>query len=223
MHSDDEGKNWTFDRWILTGEEVCFCENFNPNHDVVIGQKNGRISLSSGDFSLFVNPNDDYMYLVYNIIHVNTIEKKWEDCHVYIARARKRTDGVMSDFVKYYDGAFCEPGNLGRESAIVENSWHARVVFSEVIQKYIMSSVLVVPGELEGAISRHMQLRTSDDLVHWSDPIDVMNDGEYFGHHYVAIFPNDKESPISVLTGNDFSILKNGNGSDVMRNKCEFI
>ena len=75
MHSDDEGKNWTFDRWILTGEEVCFCENFNPNHDVVIGQKNGRISLSSGDFSLFVNPNDDYMYLVYNIIHINTIEK----------------------------------------------------------------------------------------------------------------------------------------------------
>lgn len=223
MHSDDEGKTWTFDRWVVTGEQVCFCENFNPNNDVVIGQKNGRISLSSGDFSLFVNPNDDYMYLLYNIISVNTIERKWEDCHTYIARTRKRTDGVMGDFVKYYDGAFCEAGNLGKESVIAENSWHARVVYSEKLKKYIMSSVECLPEKAAAAVTDRMQLRTSDDLVNWSDPIDVMNGEEFFGAHYVAVYPDDTESPISVITGDEFSVLKNGNGTDVTRNKCKFL
>ena len=29
--------------------------------------------------------------------------------------------GFMGDFVKYYDGAFCEAGNLGRESIIMKD------------------------------------------------------------------------------------------------------
>jgi hypothetical protein len=222
MHSDDEGKTWNFDRWVLTGEQVCFTENYNPNGDIAQGQKNGRISLSSGDFSLFVNPNDDYMYLIYNIIHVNTIDRKWEDCHTYIARARKRTDGTMSDFVKYYEGSFCEAGNLGKETPIALNSWHARVVYSEPLKKYIMSSVFCQPGILTSVVTRRMQLRTSDDLVNWSEPIYVMQGDEYFGHHYVAVFPEDKEAPISVLTDNCFSVLKNGNGTDVLRQHIEF-
>ena len=34
----------------------------------------------------------------------------------YVARCRKREDGVMGDFVKYYDGAFCEAGNLAERA-----------------------------------------------------------------------------------------------------------
>ncbi len=221
MHSDDEGRNWTFDRWVLTGEQVCFTEIYSPDAGLALGQKRGRIALSSGDFSLFVNPNDDYMYLIYNIIHVNTETQMWEDCHVYIARARKRTDGIMSDFVKYYEGSFCEAGNLGKETAIVKNSWHARVVYSIQLKKYIMSSVLCVAGNIPSVVTRHMQLRVSDDLINWSEPVDVMKDGEHFGHHYVAVFPEDTASPISVLSDNKFSILKNGNGTDVLRHRCE--
>ena len=63
---------------------------------------------------------------------------------------------------------------------------------------------------------------SSDDLVNWSEPIYVMQGDEYFGHHYVAVFPEDKESPISVLTDNCFSVLKNGNGTDVLRQHIEF-
>lgn len=223
MHSDDEGRVWTFDRWVLTGEDVCFCEQFNPNQDITIGQKQGRISLSSGDFSLFVNPNDEYMYLIYNIIHANTFQEKWEDCHVYIARARKRADGVISDFVKYYDGAFCEAGNLGKESAIVRNAWHARVVYSQKFRQYIMSYVLCVPGTVEEAVTNRMQLRTSGDLIHWSDPVDVMDGEAFFGDHYVAVYPEDAVSPVSVLPDEHFSVLKNGNCTDVTRNRCRLI
>ncbi len=222
MHSDDEGKTWQFDRWILSGEQVGFTENYNPNGDVLPGQKNGRISLSSGDFSLFVNPLDDYLYLIYNVIHVNTYTSQWEDCDVYIARARKRTDGVMSDFVKYYEGSFCEPGNLGRATPIVRNSWHPRVVYSEVLKTYIMSSVMMSPGALDQVIVHRMQLRTGSNLTDWSDPIDIMNGEEYFGEHYVGVYPNDTTGSISVLRDCSFSILKNGNGTDVIRQKCKW-
>ena len=41
MHSDDEGRNWTFDRWVITSEEVCFSELYNPDGINVLGQKEG--------------------------------------------------------------------------------------------------------------------------------------------------------------------------------------
>ena len=37
MHSDDEGKNWIFDRWVLTANDPCFTELYNPNKDVAKG------------------------------------------------------------------------------------------------------------------------------------------------------------------------------------------
>ena len=37
----------------------------------------------------------------------------------------------MGDFVKYYDGSFCESGIFDRESMIQEDSWHLRAVYSE--------------------------------------------------------------------------------------------
>ena len=30
MHSDDEGRSWTFDRWVLSAEEVCFTSRYAP-------------------------------------------------------------------------------------------------------------------------------------------------------------------------------------------------
>ena len=73
MHSDDCGRTWTFDRWVLTAEQVCFTENYNPNGDLALGQKNGLVTLGSGDFSLYNDPDSEYLYLFYNIITVDTV------------------------------------------------------------------------------------------------------------------------------------------------------
>ena len=65
MHSDDEGRNWIFDRWVLSGEEVAFTEHFNPGAGCVLGQKDGVIRLGSGDFCMYVEPEGDYIYIFY--------------------------------------------------------------------------------------------------------------------------------------------------------------
>ncbi|MFR1983910.1 MAG: hypothetical protein ACLS4Z_09515 [Christensenellaceae bacterium] len=145
MHSDDEGKSWTFDRWVLSAEEVCFTERYNPGAGKALGQKAGVIGLGSGDFTLYDDPKGEYLYLFYNVVRIDMAGGVWKSCDTYIARSRKRRDGVMGDFVKYYNGSFCEAGNLGKESAIVKNSWHSRVVFSEKLNAYLMASSPIVP------------------------------------------------------------------------------
>ena len=44
-----------------------------------------------------------FWFIFYNIIKYDTETLKWISCDTYIARTRKRDDGVMGDFVKYYD------------------------------------------------------------------------------------------------------------------------
>lgn len=217
MHSDDEGKNWTFDRWVLTAEETCFTELYNPNGDCAIGQKAGHISLGSGDFSLFVEPDGEYIYLIYNIVRVDTDMGCWDSCDAYIARTRKRSDGIMGDFVKYYNGSFCEAGNLGKESIIINNAWHPRMVWLEKYRKYVMTSSYPRPGASKDVIEDVMELRVSDDMIHWSKPTRVEFNGKPFGNHYVALAANDTKSAPNIIAGDTLSVLTNHNGTDVLQ------
>ena len=226
MHSDDEGRTWQFDRWVLTGYEPCFTERYIPEGDNVIGQSGDIVRFGSGDFCLFAEPNGEYIYLLYDIITMDlsktAIGEVWQSCDAHIARTRRRTDGTMGDFVKYYDGAFSEAGNLGKESVILHDAWHPRVVYSEPIGCYIMTSkpiIKVLHGEIpdldEGG--RVMQVCTSTDLIHWSEPEVVYKDGKPWGNHYNAMVSDSREGQPHILTGNTFSILNNHNGTDVMR------
>lgn len=222
MHSDDEGKNWIFDRWILTGEEVDFTEQYNPGAGNVLGQAGNKICLGSGDFSLFVNPNDDFMYVFYNKIYIDIEKAVWEDCNVYVARTRKRKDGIMGDFVKYYNGSFSEAGIFGKETPIVTNSWHPRILYSKKYDLYFMSSSHVnVPAE-RYMVDDIMEIRTGKDLVRWSKPTRFMYNGKEFGNHYVALVADDNKNQPCIIDGDEFSILSNHNGTDVIRHKAYF-
>lgn len=79
---------------------------YNPGVGNVLGQKAGDINLGSGDFPIFIEPDGEYIYLYHNIIHVDTNKACWTRCDAYVAHTRKRTDGIMGDFVKYYNGTF---------------------------------------------------------------------------------------------------------------------
>lgn len=232
MHSDDEGKNWFFDRWVLTGETVGMTELYNPGAGNVIGQKNGVIKLGSGDFCMFIEPDGEYIYLLYDIITLDmtktSFKEAWISCDAHIARCRKRADGVMGDFVKYYDGKWEEAGNLGKESVILKDCWHPRVVYSEVEKLYIMTSKPIakcmqeqIPGlDFKGKV---MQISTSKDLVNWSEPEICYVDGKPWGNHYNAIIPEDTEKQPNILSSNKFSILNCHNGTDVMRYRVELV
>jgi hypothetical protein len=153
---------------------------------------------------------------------------KWLSCDAYVARCRRREDGLMGDFVKYYDGAFCEAGNLGRESAILHDAWHPRVVYSDPEGIYIMTSKPIVAtqrGEIEGVNERRqvMQVSMSEDLIHWSEPQIMLRDGKPWGNHYNAIVPDDTVSQPNILTSDRFSILNNHNGTDVERYSAKLV
>jgi hypothetical protein len=224
MHSDDEGKNWIFDRWVLTGYEPAFTERYNPGAGNAIGQRGETVRFGCGDFCMFIEPRGDFIYLFYDIITMSIRDEgvQWLSCDAYVARTRKRDDGLMGDFVKYYDGAFCEAGNLGRESAILTDMWHPRVVYSEPEGIYIMTGKPIVAtqrGEIEGVNARGqvMQISISEDLVHWSEPQIMYHEGNPWGNHYNAIVPDDTQAQPCVLTSDRFSILNNHNGTDVDR------
>lgn len=232
MHSDDEGKTWTFDRWVLTGNEISLTDRYNPGAGNVIGQEGSLIRFGSGDFSFFIEPDGEYIYVYYNIISINIDEdsyKNWKSCDVYIARCRKRTDGTMGDFVKYYNGSFCEAGNLGKETPIMEDAWHPRVVYSEPEQIYIMTSkpilkskdMMDAPGMDKKC--KVMQIATSKDMINWTKPEIVYQDGKVWGNHYNAIIPDDNKMQPNILTSNTFSILNNHNGTDVVRYTAQLI
>lgn len=217
MHSDDEGRTWIFDRWVLTAENVCFTEMYNPGAGNALGQKAGLVSLGSGDFSLYVEPDGEYMYLFYNIIYVDTNESAWKRCDTYVARTRKRTDGIMGDFVKYYNGEFCEAGNLGKETPIIHNSWHARAVYSKKYDTYFITSSPINFGNQTKLVADVMEVRTSKDMLRWSEPVTVEYEGETFGNHYMAMVSDDPDEQPNIIKGDTFSILTNHNGTNVMR------
>ena len=226
MHSDDEGKTWFFDRWVLSAEEVSFTERYIPDGQNAIGQKGNIIRFGSGDFCMYIEPAGNYIYLFYNILTMDISQKStadaWQKCDVYIARCRKRTDGAMGDFVKYYNGTFCEAGNLGKESAILEDAWHPRVVYSIPEKMFIMTSKPIVSA-MKGKVecldekARVMQISVSEDMIHWSTPEIVYQNGKPWGNHYNAIVPDDKINQPNILASNEFSILNNHNGTDVAR------
>ena len=223
MHSDDEGKNWTFDRWVITAESPAFTEAFKPTEaGAAIGQKMGKIQLGGGDFSLFVNPNDEYMYLIYNMANVDTEKGVWEECNAYIARTRKRSDGIMGDFVKLYEGSFCEAGNFGKESVLAKNVWHPRIVYLEKYGVYLMSGTRWDEGNNRS--SCETVFRTSEDLIHWSEPEDApIIEGKIFGNHYVAIRPTDSGSHASVIGGDELCFLTNHNATDVKKFRTKIV
>jgi len=217
MHSDDEGRSWVFDRWVLTAETVCFTEAFNPEGNGKKGQDMGAISFGSGDFSMFVEPEGEYIYLYYNIIKADTDLRHWTSCDIYVARTRKRFDGVMGDFVKYYNGSFCEAGNLGKESPIVLAGWHPKVVYLKKYGIYLMSSSLTRLKPNGGMVNPIMEIRESVDMIHWSEPVHVLRDGAEFGGHYVGMYGVDDGEQPFVIPDDTVAILRNGNGTDVTR------
>lgn len=230
MHSDDEGKHWVFDRWVLSAEEVAFTHRYNPGAGNVIGQQGDRVRFGSGDFCMFIEPEGEYIYLLYNILTMDltgeSTPQVWQRCDAYIARCRKRTDGTMGDFVKYYDGSFCEAGNLGKETPVLEDAWHPRVVYSIPEKLYIMTSkpiLAAMKGKIPGLDKKRkvMQISTSTDLIHWSEPELVYKDGEVWGNHYNAMVPDDTVYQPNILSTNRFSILNNHNGTDVIRYPAE--
>lgn len=213
MHSDDEGKNWSFDRWVVTSEAPCFSSKFVPDPTLGIGQKDKPLITGSGDFSMYVE--DGYIYLLYNIIYTDSESQYWESCHTYIARTRIREDGFMGDFVKYYDGKFQEAGNMGKETPICLNAWHARVIYSNLDKCYYMAYNPVLPKVSPYPLAEYLIIQRSTNLFDWSQAEKVNACEEKIGGHYFTIIPKNAVNNPFVNETDEFSILISGSALDV--------
>ena len=84
--------------------------------------------------------------------------------------------------------------------------------------KYLLSVGLALPNApLDCVLPNVMELRESDDMLHWSDPVQVPYGDKSFGNHYVALVADDAMGVPNVAQGDSFSILSNHNGTDVAR------
>ena len=62
-----------------------------------------------------------------------------------------------------------------------------------------------------------VQIAASSDLIHWSKPEIVCQNGKPWGNHYNAIVSDGKTGQPFILSKNTFSFLTNHNGTDVLR------
>lgn len=213
MHSDDQGKTWDFDRWVLTSFETCYTTLYRPDGLRDGGQEEGIICLGAGDFTIFVSPKGDYLYIYYTMLHYDMHAKKIIASDAYVARTAIREDGRIGDFVKWNGQAFDEPGNMGKEQPIILDAWHPHVVYSTQLGCYVMSSTSMKSfSNGEDALC----LRTGDDLVHWSDPIYMPGEGERFKKPYFSLINAGSAGAHNVVDGS-FAILVCHNGTDLMR------
>ena len=59
-------------------------------------------------------------------------------------------------------------------------------------------------------------------MLHWSEPLRVVKDGKPFGNHYAALVPEGKTGSPFLIPGDDFSVLLNHNGTDILRYPARF-
>jgi len=213
MHSDDEGRNWVFDRWVITSYEPCISKKFSPDPTLGIGQDSKPLSTGSGDFTMYVE--NGYIYILYNIIHTDSEAHYWESCHTYIARTRIREDGFMGDFVKYYEGSFSEAGNMGKETPIMLNAWHSRVIYSKEDGYYYMAYNPVLVKDSKYPLADYMVIRKSKSLLDWSNSKEVNIGEEKIGGHYFTILPKESIGNPFVSEKKEFSILISDHAIDI--------
>ena len=66
-------------------------------------------------------------------------------------------------------------------------------------------------------IADYLELRTSHDLIHWSEPIKIEYEGKVIGSHYNGIEPYDVEGNPFVSKDNKLTLIYCHNGTDVLR------
>ena len=67
-----------------------------------------------------------------------------------------------------------------------------------------------------------MEIRTSDDMIHWSEPMSVERCGRPFGNHYMAMASEAVGTQPNVIEGDEFVIFTDHNGTDVDRQNARF-
>ncbi|MDG0814311.1 hypothetical protein [Cohnella rhizosphaerae] len=209
MASDDEGRTWDFLEWIITSEQPCWTDAYRPD-GMEGGQPGERFSLGAGDFCFYPNTRDGYFYIFYSQITVERATYRHED-HIYAARAPISGKGRQGTWRKLYDGAFSEPGNGGKESAVIAQGNVPFISFNSHLGGYMMTSYRR-ENWVRGLGA--CQVSFSPDLLFWSEPVTLDISREDLSRPYFTVCNTDTIGRIQD-TGRSFRLLAENNGMDV--------
>jgi hypothetical protein len=203
--STNEGRTWDFKGWIITSHYPCWTTRYRPEH-LKGGQGSEIVYLGAGDFSLFVNHHDGYMYIFYTQVRHNMVTRKGAGSSIYIARSPITAKGLPGTWKKYFDGSFSQPGNMGQESPVVEDVFQGFVAYDDYLKSYMMTA-----GGRGGC---HVSF--SPNLLHWTKP-QLLAPGRADlpkGYYFTALNTNEAGPP-NVL-GRVFTLFIASHGPAVL-------
>ena len=212
MVSSDQGRSWDFKGWIITSHEPCWTSSYRPD-GVNDGQDSNTVLLGAGDASLFVNSQDHYMYIFYTQMSWDMKAKTTTMDQIYVARASVDSKGMPGTWKKYFAGSFSEPGNMGKETAILEDGVEPCVAYDTFLNKYIMTTYRRSYADTKRGAC---QISFSNDLVRWTNPEPLALDRKDLSVPYFTIFNPEPLGPHNFI-GQAFGLLAGSNGTDVSK------
>jgi len=207
LTSSDQGRTWDFHGWIITSSFPSWTTRYQPD-GLHGGQDGNSVSLGAGDFSIFPNMRDGYLYVFYTQMFYRLSDKSITDT-ICVARSPLSSQGVPGAWKKLHNGEFIPNGNCGQETPIVTGGNIPYVTYNEHLGRYLMTSYnrrAWVSGR--GAV----QFSQSDDLVSWSEPELAAPDMPELSLPYFTQVPLDTGLH---TTAREFLLLGESNGTDV--------
>jgi hypothetical protein len=213
MVSSDQGRTWDFKGWIITSHEPSWTNRYRPD-GVKEGQDSQVVILGAGDHSLFVNSQDGYMYIFYGQIAYDLKTNSTRRDDVYVVRAPIESKGIIPGaWKKYFEGSFSEPGNMGKETAVLEGGAEPNVAYNTYLRKYFLTTYNRTLWHSERGAC---QISLSDDLVHWTKPVPLAPDRKDLSMPYFTMSNMDSSGPTNVL-GRVFRLFAGSNGTSVKK------
>ncbi|MHB9033502.1 MAG: hypothetical protein ACYC6L_10680 [Anaerolineae bacterium] len=201
--SHDYGKSWDFGGWIISSPEPSWTTAFQLE-GMTGGQDPDKFSLGAGDMTLFVNDEDQHLYIYFTKGGAN-------GTHVYCAKAPMASNGLPGSWLKYYNGSFSEPGNLGQETPVCRNACEPCVVYSTHLKQYLLSSY---NGKLWHSGQGACQIAFSSDPVHFGEPIPLDPNRKDLSYPYFTMCNANTSGNLTVV-GQTYRLIYEGNGTDL--------
>jgi hypothetical protein len=195
IKSKDRGRTWDFVDWIITSGCPSFSSFYAPD-GITGGQEGNIICLCSGDFSILPNNRDGYLYIFYTQSFYDCINGTVVEDNIYVARSLLSEKGKAGSWFKYYQGAFSEPGNCGRETPIVYEGAVPSVYYDEYHDCYIMSSYHR-KAWMKGECTCRLQI--SNNLTDWREPVFIAKDRPDLSKPYFTLYFNQKKKRLQLF------------------------
>lgn len=170
--SFDGGTTWEDRGFVLTNGNGIDC-----------GFANGYFVGGNGDFSVVLGPEGRYFFFIYS----NYIGPA-DEVGVAVARSSFELRGQPGTAIKYYNGAWSEPGIGGHVSAIFQSStgWKGPVIEAfwgpSVHWNSYLGGYVALLNHTNGAnwIQEGIYISFSRDLLNWSRPQKILESNDWY-------------------------------------------